>query len=743
MDGDLSGFEKWIAGVRRRLANDAGRRDLQDHIHCKGFLFLDEYLEDILFGAKSELPLRIYAYFALITTPGRRQDYSKRRRAAANVTSPLKDPFVDKSSYAATEQDSFEQALFNMDLDFQALDDKAPVQNIEEPEPTIAVLDNRSSHSSSNVKEASPLIEPQGDVIEVTVASSAASFSLNAEDIRVSASVSPTENVAHEPNSEISPVKPTLRLIERLSAVDELDNENPLCIASGSTGLITSANVNSSSIPADPSSLDGPMATFTNIPWVEDDCSFFDSEPSSRSGSLPLDPYARDYETLELPAIVPIPAQSTTRAHPLDPLPATSPLTRKTSVPVHPTLPSPSPPRKSSREGSGLPSEQVTQAGEVKRTSWLTKRRDTTARRTLSSPQRKSSELYLDDESMFNPQHDERPRKALSEPRMEDGILEAPENKSKGKEPVRPTILPFIPINRSREAPQDYDDLENSMEVFERTEANDLGMRTERSSGKSSISAAAAEAKAAAEARIAQREAKVSSGKSVTALIQSFESGQVGRLSTSGSRNSLSRPSLGGQQPRFSSLSRSHRSSSITAPSSACGRAVVPKFQVQRDIHKELFSRLSQQLSQFPPSQEFQPGPSQPTQTMHLPSIIDDNADDHTAEQSSYETAHSQPYIQPALEPEVTAPEGSTVNGPAYVLVEPPEENCQPPTPIALAQAIDPELLQTDYAGPAAETNDRTITGIYDFDNIAFAQVEDGDDELNNETPRAKLPYTS
>lgn len=48
-----TGIDAWAAGIRHRMANDPGRQDLEDHILCNGFLFLEEYLEDILLGARS------------------------------------------------------------------------------------------------------------------------------------------------------------------------------------------------------------------------------------------------------------------------------------------------------------------------------------------------------------------------------------------------------------------------------------------------------------------------------------------------------------------------------------------------------------------------------------------------------------------------------------------------------------------------------------------------------------------
>jgi hypothetical protein len=43
----MAGIEKWGAGIRLRMANGRDCQDLEDDL-CNKFLFLEEYLEDIL-----------------------------------------------------------------------------------------------------------------------------------------------------------------------------------------------------------------------------------------------------------------------------------------------------------------------------------------------------------------------------------------------------------------------------------------------------------------------------------------------------------------------------------------------------------------------------------------------------------------------------------------------------------------------------------------------------------------------
>jgi hypothetical protein len=48
------GFTQWAAGVRNRMAADPGRADFKDQVQCHGYLFLHEYLDDVLNGPRPE-----------------------------------------------------------------------------------------------------------------------------------------------------------------------------------------------------------------------------------------------------------------------------------------------------------------------------------------------------------------------------------------------------------------------------------------------------------------------------------------------------------------------------------------------------------------------------------------------------------------------------------------------------------------------------------------------------------------
>ncbi|KLO14484.1 hypothetical protein SCHPADRAFT_920673 [Schizopora paradoxa] len=96
------GIITWVNALRTTMANDPGRQTLHDQVQTNGFLFLDEYLDNILAGPKHD-PI-----IELVKTPGRRKDLPKKTRAAtaaANkaktiITLSLEDDDYDKENSA-------------------------------------------------------------------------------------------------------------------------------------------------------------------------------------------------------------------------------------------------------------------------------------------------------------------------------------------------------------------------------------------------------------------------------------------------------------------------------------------------------------------------------------------------------------------------------------------------------------------------------------------------------------------
>ena len=49
-----TGLLSWCNDIRRSMASDQGRQTFSDRIQKDGFLFLDDYLDNILAGARQE-----------------------------------------------------------------------------------------------------------------------------------------------------------------------------------------------------------------------------------------------------------------------------------------------------------------------------------------------------------------------------------------------------------------------------------------------------------------------------------------------------------------------------------------------------------------------------------------------------------------------------------------------------------------------------------------------------------------
>ncbi|KAF8517349.1 hypothetical protein JB92DRAFT_2906603 [Gautieria morchelliformis] len=528
-----SGIEKWAAGIQQRMANDPGRQDLEDHILCNGFLFLDEYLEDILLGARSE-PI-----IELTKTPGRRKDTSKKDRIATVSVKVMDNPVVDLSAIAEGDENEM----------------------------------SRGSLASNR---------PHGPVIR----DKEISYHVPADPKNTNGAMS-TVTVSYDPNPD-----------------DEDDDD----------------------AQAFPSPLDR---------------TFNDSEPTSTASSFPIDPYARDYETHELPLIVPEHAPTKLPYPHSPPAPA---LIRKASVPVLPSLPGPSPITTGTVTGT--------------RSSWLNKARDVTAKRAsvVSGVKRKSGELNGDTDYRTATDVHARATKA-AKTHAEGGVTDGFSDKEKGKI----IIQPFKAIVSAKPKEQSHDlsqadatapdgNSEGMMNILKRT-VEGLGARVGKSMGKSlggaAATAAAAEAKAAAKARLAQREVKGSDATrqgrlSISDLVGASESGGAGKGKERESSVLEFKPL---QQAPTSPAPEPRASISTTPPDSppapipqtisSHGHITIPKFTVQRAITKELSLEL-------PESQQSLPS----TQSTYVSSIFDGQS---TWPQSSFGTEYTTSQENPII----------------------------------------------------------------------------------------------
>ncbi|KAB5590517.1 Inner centromere protein, ARK-binding region protein [Ceratobasidium theobromae] len=73
------GFAQWATGVRNRMAADPGRADIKDQVQCHGYLFLHEYLDDVLNAP------RLDNVIEFTKTPGRNRTAKKTRTVSASA----------------------------------------------------------------------------------------------------------------------------------------------------------------------------------------------------------------------------------------------------------------------------------------------------------------------------------------------------------------------------------------------------------------------------------------------------------------------------------------------------------------------------------------------------------------------------------------------------------------------------------------------------------------------------------
>ena len=529
--------------------------------------------------------------------------------------------------------------------------------------------------------------DAEEEAVEVMVTPPSAKPLSSIANFQREESVSPTANFRSKPNSTVVlPAASGPSHAKDLSIIAEIDEiEKSRAVSPQKNGPVIHDNSISYKV-RDPTNPD-VMNTVT-VPYYEDDRSFFDSEPTTTTASFPLDPFARDYETHELPAVISDSAQPTIQTHPPD-SPAPTTLTRKPSIPVFPTLPMPSPLHKSTREsttmGYGQPS--TTGGTGTRKTSWLQKARDVKRTSVVTGPgpgpKRKSGELLdVDSSAAYG-----RATK-IAKTSIEDGVTDALAIKDKGKQPDRPTIPPFKPISRELPLRETYtvqvpsnteENTDGMIDILKRT-IDTMGARAGKSFGKSlggtAATAAAAEAKAAAEARLAQRDAKGSDDArqgrlSVSDLIGNFE-GDSSKPKTSEPHEARERPPSNPPRAAIPQVSVDSRMSISTTPpdspppSHAQAAAYdlpslrlvtelpprlvsnlppqrpatipVPKFQVQRPFSAQPSYASLQSESQSPSQQQ-----SQSTQGTYVSAIFDRN---NTWTQSSLDTDYSQGYTQ-------------------------------------------------------------------------------------------------
>ncbi|KAJ7634294.1 hypothetical protein DFH06DRAFT_1003774 [Mycena polygramma] len=513
------GLLEWCNATRFTMANDPGRQLFQEQIQTHGFLFLTDYLDNILAGPRRD-PL-----IELVKTPGRKKATNKR---------PVATPSGLKHVVAVSLEST------------QVLPVVVAASPVRTPSPPAAVM-------SQVFVEEMPVSEPQ---FLVAIPADQNDLSMIAEDDEMERSraslqsshvnrpITPVPQVAQEAaqGSSLAEVETTVApslpadpfrngLSSPAQPTEPLHN-----VPSPTTSRRSPSPASPAMAPSEARYLVGNYtAPLPDIPsWHSreihsDRTEPLPSQPAVEEASKTYSDMVESHEAhsdmtesfASLPAVTEEDnnAEVAAKAHPTSP----KGLAHKASVPSFPSLPAPLPFRKSIRVPSD-PSAAHNNLGAAtpggalagKRTSWLMRAREVkaleiTVKKPIPAPsivpgtssgnKRKSGDMFgvsgvtgLEDE-------ERKPKVAKT--------VEGDEAPTKPKTLDSPKLKPEQDVEEPSAQP--HEEQEGLLVQLKRT-VDGLGSRFGRSMGKSLGGAAAAnalaEARAAAEARIAERHHK-------------------------------------------------------------------------------------------------------------------------------------------------------------------------------------------------------------------------------------------
>ncbi|KAI8995594.1 hypothetical protein BD414DRAFT_435643 [Trametes punicea] len=592
MDGSRpgeAGVLAWCNSIRFNMAKDPGRQILHDQIQRQGFDFLDSYLENFFEGPKNEPVIE------LLKTPGRKKNASVRTRSAAAAAEKARTvvslTFEDDHLLQNQEpMNEFQRALLRAkekadeENAHQPLSQHASAERALKPQPfftklksqkVVTIADspispgaNRDDKHLDLEEDQLPLpavvldgeppstkatIPPEPEQISHESQGSIKELSMIAEDDEPAEGSRVTLNVLSQRNSEATQIQAQQATTSDAQEVpsgdlQELLDARPMDVEVSLQGPSNSAPESHEPVPDDLTS--ASANTFHSIPL--DSPRVTAAEPQSTRTD--------DYHTAPLPKVSspPVPVENDDPHSHTAPLPASSSrhqeyimplrdepsapvpgLSRKASIPQFAGLPAPSPLRKSLRV-PGDPTAASGGAGALpggKRTSWLSKARETKALETtakrvttlthglglavLGNNKRKSGEMLESARdaptaptASLKPVDEEQrvaklPKLAASPAdTMSDGKGKGsasspdPGDELRAKSSVATTHAPTGATSEAADQDQD-----NVLGLLKKTTA-DLGTRIVKGAGKSlggNAAAALAEARAKAEARVAER----------------------------------------------------------------------------------------------------------------------------------------------------------------------------------------------------------------------------------------------
>ncbi|KAH7930951.1 hypothetical protein BV22DRAFT_1108849 [Leucogyrophana mollusca] len=425
MASNESGIVAWMSSIRASMTNDPCRQLFEDQIQNHGFIFLDDYLDNILTGP-TQGPI-----IELVKTPGRKKTAPRRTRAATTAAAKAKNVISlsleedggSKENFPPVN--SFHKALLQAKQNEHcedALQHRTEGQAVNSQAKQSAKLGKHDKPKSVTIADTSDVdVSIQSNIPELMVSSPSRPEIVSHAGFYEQPGV-PSQSEAldvpfQEHGNELSviaegdesPERSRNIVRQQSPTLEREDYQAPLGLDLPSQE--DDQGVRQLSAPASVPEDDEPVAEVANITASSSSNIFqsvsLDSPEPSRPvpvntehhtaplASIPTSPKVtdRDALTAPLPTIPPShPAPvMTTMIVPIHDSPPRT-LAHKSSVPQFPSLPVPSPLRKSMRVarepsmGTGvLPAASAPAPAALgKRTSWLMKAREVKAMEVTS-----------------------------------------------------------------------------------------------------------------------------------------------------------------------------------------------------------------------------------------------------------------------------------------------------------------------------------------------------------------------
>ncbi|TFK77109.1 hypothetical protein BDN72DRAFT_890884 [Pluteus cervinus] len=520
------GLLDWANGIRLTMENDPGRQSFQDQVLNHGFSFLEDYLDNILAGGKTD-PL-----IELVKTPGRKK-VNKKPKTTSKLNMTITHSLEDEED--EVKEDSMPISVLHQTL-LQAKEKELKDLN---PSNVLAMQENNSASddlfTSQESWEPPQPVNPSGFPTKPGASLQACDphaqkeLSMIAEDDEVH---EPEESAAQS----LLPEEPAAQ--PETDMVIEEDHQFPVSPRASEGDVSMDITVSGSdtfhSVPLGSPTRDlrDKLPTPDSPPHPPLDVesastAAVNSDPGSPLPVVPTGQHSSD------PIVQPplIERDSPSHIEVEDPLhdedsPPTA-LNAVTSLPSFPSLPGPMPLRKSMRATRDAPTNTAS-IGAItpgtnlgKRTSWLMKAREVkalelTSKKSIaklhspdpapapapSTLKRKSGEMH-GLAGATGLEHEERQQKttknAGSETVTDKLYLEKLESTTRSDTILLPT----------QEYLNDQEDLTQGMLHQIKKKVEDLNAKASKGMGKSlgpsAAAAALAEARAAAEARVAER----------------------------------------------------------------------------------------------------------------------------------------------------------------------------------------------------------------------------------------------